>query len=65
MKKKMEEIAKKAIDDLEGKKITRLQAIKKTGLIAVSAATMMMLLSNPNKAQATSQVPGGGGPGGF
>ena len=57
MKKKIEEIAKRTIDDLEQKKITRLQAIKKTGLIAMSAATMMILLSNPNKAQAASPAP--------
>ena len=57
MKKKIEEIAKKTIDDLEGKKITRKQAIKKTGLIAISAATMMMLLSSPEKAQAASSGP--------
>ena len=54
MKKKIEEIAKKTIVDLEEKKISRKQAIKKTGYIALSAATMMILLSNPNKAQAAS-----------
>ena len=57
MKKKIEEIAKRTIDDLEQKKITRLQAIKKTGLIAMSAATMMILLSNPAKAQSASPAP--------
>jgi len=57
MKKKIEEIAKKSIDDLSQKKITRKQAIKKTGLIAVSAATMMMLLST--NAQAQASVPAG------
>ena len=54
MKKKIEEIAKKTIVDLDEKKISRKQAIKKTGYIALSAATMMILLSNPNKAQAAS-----------
>jgi hypothetical protein len=34
--------------------IDRKQAIKKAGYIALSAATMMMLLSEPAKAQATS-----------
>ena len=58
MKKKIEEIAKKSIDDLGQKKITRKQAIKKTGLIAVSAATMMMLLST--NAQAEGSLPAGG-----
>jgi len=57
MKKNIVEIAKKTIDDIEGKKITRKEAIKKTGYIAVSAATMMILLSNPEKAQATSAPP--------
>lgn len=57
MKKKISEIAKKAVADLDQKKITRKQAIKKTGLIAVSAATMMILLSSPNKAQAASPGP--------
>lgn len=58
MKKKIEEIAKKKIADLEETKITRKQAIKKTGLIAVSAATMMMLLSN-NAQGAQASTPGG------
>jgi hypothetical protein len=57
MKKKIEEIAKKTIVDLDEKKISRKQAIKKTGYIALSAATMMILLSNPNKAQAASPAP--------
>lgn len=35
------------------KKITRKEAIKKTGLMAASTATMMILL-NSKKAQATS-----------
>jgi len=49
MKIKITEIAKKAITDLEEKKITRKQAIKKSALIAVSAATMMMFLGNNAK----------------
>ena len=57
MKNKIKEIARKKITDLEEKKITRKEAIKKTGYIAVSAATMMILLSNPNKAQAASPAP--------
>ena len=57
MKNKIKEIAPKKITDLEEKKITRKEAIKKTGYIAVSAATMMILLSNPNKAQAASPAP--------
>jgi hypothetical protein len=57
MKKKIEDIAKKTIADLDEKKITRKEAIKKAGLVAVSAATMMMLLSSPNNAQAASPPP--------
>jgi hypothetical protein len=34
--------------------IDRKQAIKKAGFIALSAATMMMLLSKPENAQAAS-----------
>ena len=58
MKNKIKEIAQKAIVDLQEKQITRKQAIKKTALIAVSAATMMMLLSK-NAGAAGSLRPGG------
>ena len=34
--------------------MNRKEAIKKTGYIALSAATMMLLLSKPEKAAATS-----------
>ena len=54
MKNKIKEIAGEKISELEEKKITRKEALKKTGYIALSAATMMILLSNPNKAQAAS-----------
>jgi hypothetical protein len=37
--------------------IDRKQAIKKAGYIALSAATMMMLLSKPENAQAGSSAP--------
>ena len=57
MKKKIEEIANEKIADLKGKKITRKEAIKKSGYMAVSAATMMILLSNPNKAMAQEGSP--------
>jgi len=60
MKFKIKEIAKKAVTDLEEKKITRKQAIKKTALIAVSAATMMMFLGNNAKGAGTSTAPGAG-----
>ena len=59
MKKKIEEIAKEKMDEPNGQLISRKEAIKKVGYIAVSAATMMILLSNPDKAQAaeTSAAP--------
>jgi len=59
MKKKIEKIA-----DPQAKKITRKEAIRKAGYIAVSAATTMILLSNPNRAQAQgSPTAPPGGPG--
>lgn len=54
MNNKIGQIAKKTIVDLEEKKITRKAAIKKSAYIAISAATMMLLISKPNKAVATS-----------
>ncbi len=50
----MLEIAKKELAAISEKKISRKEAIKKTALITVSAATMMILLSNPAKAQVSS-----------
>jgi hypothetical protein len=49
MKNKIE----KKVENFGDKKITRKEAIKKTGLMAASAATMMVLLKT-KKAQATS-----------
>lgn len=57
MKKKIEEIAKEKMDEPNGKLISRKEAIKKVGYIAVSAATMMILLSNPSKAHAEVASP--------
>ncbi len=58
MKNKIAEIANQKTADLQNQKMTRKQAIKKSGLIAVSAATTMILLGSPNKAQAqTSPAP--------
>ena len=54
MKEKTEDIAKGEIADLKKKKLTRKEAIKKSGYIAISVATTMILLGSPNKAQATS-----------
>ncbi len=52
MKKKIEDIAKEKMADLKEKKMTRKEAIKKSGYLAVSAATMMILLGKPDNAQA-------------
>lgn len=57
MKKKTEEITNGKKADLRDKKMTRKEAIRKSGYLAVSAATMMILISNPNKAQAGSPAP--------
>lgn len=56
MEKNDVEVTKKEPAVIEKKLITRKQAIKRTGLIAVSAATMMILLQSP-KAQACSNAP--------
>jgi len=69
MENKNADITKRNLLEIEVKKISRKDAIKKAGYIAASAATMMVLLSNPNKAQAASPAPppktepkpGGGG----
>jgi hypothetical protein len=50
MKKEIESMTKKAVSDIASKPISRKEAIKKTGYMAVSAATMMLLLSNPAQA---------------
>jgi hypothetical protein len=52
MKKQITEIAKDELKALQEKKLTRKEAIKKSGYMALSAATMMMLI--PNGAQAAS-----------
>jgi len=57
MKKKIKEIKSEKVADHSDNKITRKEAIKKTGYIAVSAATMMILLGSPKKAQASSPAP--------
>jgi hypothetical protein len=47
MKKQIVENKKKQGTEIDGKMISRKEAIKKTGYMAVSAATMMLLLSSP------------------
>lgn len=50
MKNEMKNLAKKTVEDIASKPISRKEAIKKTGYIALSAATMMILLSGPAQA---------------
>jgi hypothetical protein len=57
MKKEIEENTKGKVADLRDKKITRKEAIRKSGYIAVSAATMMILLGSAQKAHASSPAP--------
>lgn len=57
MEKKIEKIVSEKLIDLKAKKMTRKEAIRKSGYIAVSAATMMILIGSPNKAQAGSPTP--------
>lgn len=57
MENKIAEIAKKNLSDIEGKKISRKEAITKTGYIVASAATMMLLLGTPKRAAASPAPP--------
>jgi hypothetical protein len=57
MKKEIENFANKAASDIATKPISRKEAIKKTGYIAVSAATMMFLLKSPAQACGYSHTP--------
>jgi|JFJP01.1.fsa_nt_gi hypothetical protein len=56
MKNEIENLAKKTVADIANKPISRKEAIKKTGYVVASAATMMLLLNSP-KAQACSPAP--------
>jgi len=51
MENKKEDKAKKGIGNFVNQKMTRKEAIKRTGFIAASAATMMILLSSPTQAR--------------
>jgi hypothetical protein len=57
MENKFKEIAKKEIENFGEKKISRKDAIKRTGYMAVSAATMMILLSNSAQADGRGSAP--------
>jgi len=54
MKNKMAEIVKKEVTEFGEKKISRKDAIKRAGYFALSASTMMILLSKPNQADGSS-----------
>lgn len=61
MKKEIETLAKKTASDLANKPISRKEAIKKTGYMAVSAATMMLLLNTPAQAESSKNNGWGNG----
>ena len=56
MKKRTEEILEQEIIEAKGKTISRKEAIKKGGYFALSVATTMILLSNPQKAHAEAET---------
>jgi hypothetical protein len=47
----------KQAEESEAHGITRKEALKKTGYLALSAATMVLLLGKPDKALASSPAP--------
>jgi hypothetical protein len=57
MKNENVEIVKKNLSDIDVKKISRKEAIKRTGYMAASAATMMILLSSPSQANGRGRSP--------
>ena len=57
MKKKIETSPDEETAEPKQKIISRKEALKKTAYIAVSAATMMILLSNPQRAIAAVASP--------
>jgi hypothetical protein len=50
MKEQIKDLAKKTADDIANKPISRKEALKKTGYVALTAASMMLLLNNPAQA---------------
>ena len=55
MKKITEDISQEEIIETKGKTISRKEAIKRGGFFALSVATTMILLSNPQKAHAEAE----------
>ena len=62
MKKITENIEQEEISKSKGKTISRKEAIKRGGYLALSVATTMILLSNPQKAYAAEASPQAPGP---
>ena len=54
MNRKMEEAKLESNKNPKSPQMTRKEALKKSGYFVISAATTMILLSNPNRAQAQS-----------
>lgn len=57
MGRKRNEMKEKSASDFLGKKITRKEALKKTGYMAASTATMMILLNKNAQGQNGNGVP--------
>jgi len=57
MKKKISEMAKEELKSLKEKKLTRKEAIKRSGFMALSAATLMMLLPTQGMASSPGSRP--------
>lgn len=60
MERKDKEIKKNQVSDFSGKKISRKEAIKKTGYMALSTATMMILLNKSANANGNGNGNGNG-----
>ena len=58
MKNSKDEILKEDVSTPGDKKMTRKDAIRKSGFIALSAATTLILLGSPNKAAAQTSPSG-------
>jgi len=56
-KKHKSKLMEPLLESTHGIQMSRKEAIKKTGYIALSAATMMLLLSKPVQAQSSPAAP--------
>jgi len=57
MKRKIAEIGSENCTECKDRKMTRKEAFRKSGYLAFTAATMLILLSNPKKAHSASVAP--------